>query len=104
MKVEDNIHAARNSQELAELFDLDPVDALEMEFRAKLNKKIIDAVKDQKLTHLEVANRTKASRTRITAILNGNTTGMSTDLLLRVLYALGYKTNVTFAPAVRVAA
>ena len=45
MKVEDKIYTARNASELAELFDLDPVDALEMEFRAKLNKKIIDAVK-----------------------------------------------------------
>ena len=104
MKVEDKIYIARNARELAELFDLDPVDALEMEFRVKLNKKIIDAVKAQKLTHLEVANRTRSSRTRITSILNGNTTGMSTDLLLRVLYALGYKTNVTFALADHLAA
>jgi len=98
------IYTARNARELSELLDLDPVDAIEMEFRAKLNKKIIDAVKLKKLTHAEVAKYAKASRTRVTAILNGNTAGMSTDLLLRILYSLGYKTNVTFARADRLAA
>ena len=90
-------YTARNAKELAELLDLDPADAIEMEFRAKLNKKIIEAVKSQKLTHAEVARRSKASRTRITALLNGNTSGMSSDLLLRILYSLGYKANVSFA-------
>ena len=87
---------ARNARELAELLDLDPADAIEMEFRAKLNKKIIDAVKSKGLTHAEVALRAKASRTRITAILNGHTSDVSSDLLLRVLYSLGYKAKVSF--------
>jgi predicted XRE-type DNA-binding protein len=104
MKKKGTIHTARNAQELAELLDLDPADAIDMEFRAKLNKKIIDVVKSQKLTHAEVAKRCKASRTRITAILNGNTSGMSSDLLLRILYSLGYKTKVSFARTSRLAA
>lgn len=99
MKKKAKAYTARSAKELAELLDLDPADAIEMEFRAKLTKKIIGAVKSQRLTHAEVAKRAKASRTRITAILNGNTAGMSTDLLLRILYSLGYKTVVTFAPA-----
>lgn len=97
MKKKTKAYIARNAQELAEVLDLDPADAIDMEFRAKLNNKIIEAVKSQKLTHAEVAKRSKASRTRITAILNGNTSGMSSDLLLRILYSLGYKTKVTFA-------
>ena len=104
MKKKVKIHSVRNAQELAELLDLDPADAIDMEFRAKLNKKIIDAVKSQKLTHAEVAKRCKSSRTRITAILNGNTSGMSSDLLLRILYSLGYKTKVSFAKTSRLAA
>ena len=88
---------SRNAQELAKLLDLDPADAIEIDFRAKLNKKIIDAVASQGLTHTEVARRSKASRTRITAILNGNTSGMSSDLLLRILYSLGYRTKVSFS-------
>ena len=92
-------YIARNAQELAALLDLDPADAIEMEFRAKLNKKIIDAVKAQGLTHVQVSKLAKASRTRITAILNGNTSGISSDLLLRVLYSLGYKAKVSFTHA-----
>lgn len=99
MKKKAKSYTARNARELAELLDLDPADAIDMEFRAKLNSKIIQAVKAQKLTHAEVARRSKASRTRITAILNGNTSGMSSDLLIRILYSLGYRTKVTFSHA-----
>ncbi len=89
---------ARNATELAELLGLEAEDAIEIEFRAVLNKKIIEAVRARGLTHEQAAKLAKTSRTRITAILNGNTSGVSSDLLLRVLYSLGYKTKVTFAP------
>jgi predicted XRE-type DNA-binding protein len=104
MKKRLRIYSARSTKELAELLEIDPIEAIEIEFRAKLNKKIIDAVKAKKLTHEEVAKLAKASRTRVTAILNGNTAGMSTDLLLRILYSLGFKTKVTFTRASRLAA
>ena len=38
-------------------------------------------------------------RTRVTAIMNRNTMQISTDLLLRVLYALGYRARITFQKA-----
>ena len=41
---------ARSPSELADLLGLNPVDAIEFEFRAKLLKKIIDEVASQKLT------------------------------------------------------
>ena len=40
----------------------------------------------------------RTSRTRVTAIMNRNTQDISTDLLLRVLYALGYTAKITFEP------
>jgi len=91
-------YTARNAYELAELLGLDATDAIEIEFRAKLNKKIIETVKARKLTHEQAAKLSRTSRTRFTAILNGNTSGVSSDLLLRILYSLGYKTRVSFAP------
>jgi predicted XRE-type DNA-binding protein len=99
MKNNEMIYEAKNAGDLADLIDLDPADAIEIDLRAKLNKKIIDAVAKRGLTHVEVARRAGASRTRITAILNGNTVGVSTDLLLRILYSLGYKARVSFEPA-----
>lgn len=96
MKQKVETHTARNAREIAELLDLTASDAVEIEFRAKLNKKIVDVVALKGLTHLEVATLSKASRTRVTAILNGHTSGISTDLLLRILYSLGYKARVSF--------
>ncbi len=89
---------ARNAFELAEVLGLDKEDAIAMEFRARLNKKIVDLVKSKALTHADVARKAKASRTRITAILNGHTLGVTTDFLLRILYSLGCKTTPSFSP------
>ena len=89
---------ARNAAQLAHILGLDPEDGVEMEFRAQLNVKIVEIVKKKSLTHAEVAKLAKASRTRITAILNGNTSGISTDLLLRILYSLGYRIKASFSP------
>jgi predicted XRE-type DNA-binding protein len=81
---------ARNAQELASVLGLTPAEGAEIELRSELNAKIVGIVARKKLTHAEVATLAKTSRTRVTAILNRNTKSVSTDLLLRVLYALGY--------------
>jgi hypothetical protein len=41
----------------------------------------------------------RTSRTRLTAIMNRNTKDISTDLLLRVLYSLGYTAKIKFQKA-----
>jgi predicted XRE-type DNA-binding protein len=81
---------ARNAKELASALGLTPAEGAEIELRSDLNSKIVEIVERKKLTHAEVARLAKTSRTRVTAILNRNTKSVSTDLLLRVLYALGY--------------
>jgi DNA-binding Xre family transcriptional regulator len=96
MKKHKNSIVVRNSGELAEALGLKKEDAIAMEFRARLNKKIVDLATARGITHAELARRAGASRTRITAILNGQTLGASTDFLLRILYALGCKTVPTF--------
>lgn len=104
MKKKVKIYTATNSFELAEILGLDPEDAIEFEFRAILTKKIFDIVKAQKLTHAEVARKSKASRTRVTAIMNGHARGISTDMLLRILYSLGYSAQVSFVKNKRLVA
>jgi predicted XRE-type DNA-binding protein len=81
---------ARNSKELASALELTAAEGAEIELRSELNSKIVEIVARKKLTHAEVARLAKTSRTRVTAVLNRNTKSVSTDLLLRVLYALGY--------------
>src|SRR2546423_257357 len=87
----------RDAMELAAAFGLKREDAVAMEFRARLNKKIVELVQANGMTHAEVANKAGASRTRVTAILNGQTLGVSTDFLLRILYALGCRTIPMFS-------
>jgi DNA-binding Xre family transcriptional regulator len=88
---------ARDAAELAKALGLEKEDAVAMEFRARLNKKIVDIAREKGWTHAELAARAGGSRTRITAIMNGQTQGVSTDYLLRILYALGCKTVPTFS-------
>lgn len=89
----------KNVQELAKFLGLTPADGVEIEIRTDLNAKIIEVVKAKGLTHAEVAKLAHTSRTRVTALLNWNTLEISTDLMLRVLAALGYKAKITFARA-----
>ncbi len=90
---------ARNARELATVLGLTPADGLEIEIRSDLNDKIIEIVREKGLTHSEVASLAHTSRTRITAIMNRNTQDISTDLMLRVLAALGVRAKLQFTRA-----
>ena len=70
-----------------------------IELRSDLNSKIVEVVGRKGLTHAQVARLAGTSRTRVTAILNRNTKDISTDLLLRVLFALGYTAKIRFRRA-----
>jgi DNA-binding Xre family transcriptional regulator len=97
MKMIKHSVTARDSAGLAKALGLKKQDAVAMEFRARLNKKIVEMTTARRLTHAQLAHKSGASRTRITAILNGQTLGVSTDFLLRILCALGCKTIPTFS-------
>ena len=87
---------ARNAMELAKALGLSPADGLEMEIRSDLNDKIIEVVKRKRLTHVEVAKLAKTSRTRVTALMNRNSEDISTDLMLRILGAIGVHAKIQF--------
>ena len=89
----------RTAAELARAFGLTPADGAEIELRSDLNSKIVAVVQRKGLTHAQVARLARTSRTRVTAIMNRNTKDVSTDLLLRVLYALGYTAKIRFQRA-----
>jgi predicted XRE-type DNA-binding protein len=90
---------ARTAGQLAKALRLTPADGAEIELRSNLNSKIVEVVGRKGLTHAQVARLARTSRTRITAIINRNTKDISTDLLLRVLYSLGYTAKITFQSA-----
>ena len=78
------------AEELTKALGLTPAEGVEMVFRADLNARIIKIVKKKRITHAQLATLIGSSRTRMTALLNKNIGGISTDLMLRVLSALGY--------------
>ncbi|HEY2547926.1 MAG TPA: XRE family transcriptional regulator [Candidatus Acidoferrum sp.] len=89
----------RSAAELAKALGLTPAAGAEIELRSHLNSKIVEVVQRKGLTHAQVARLSGTSRTRVTAIMNHNTRDISTDLLLRVLYSLGYTAKIKFQKA-----
>ena len=86
----------KDAKELAIALGLDETVGLEIEIRSSLNDKIIETVLKQGLTHAQVAKLAKTSRTRITALMNRQTKDISTDLMLRVLGAIGVHAKIQF--------
>ena len=99
MKKKSSHLTVRTADELAEALGLSQEDAVEMEMRSELTAKIIEVVKKKRLTHVVVAKLARTSRTRITALLNGNTKNVSTSLMIRILAALGIRTKLIYSPA-----
>jgi predicted XRE-type DNA-binding protein len=89
----------RTAAQLAKALGLPPAAGAEIGLRSDLNSKIVEIAQRKGLTHVQVARLAGTSRTRVTAIMNRNTKDISTDLLLRVLYALGYTAKITFQKA-----
>lgn len=89
----------RTAGELARVLGLAPADGAEIELRSALNSKIVEVVRRKGLTHAQVARLARTSRTRVTAVMNRNTKDISTDLLLRVLYSLGWTARISFRSA-----
>ncbi len=99
MKKKVNAIIARTAGELAEVLGLERADGIELAVRSTLNTKIIEVTEKRGLTHAQVAGLAGTSRTRVTAIINRNTKDISTDLMLRVLGALGVSAKITFGRA-----
>jgi predicted XRE-type DNA-binding protein len=80
---------ANTPEALARALGLGSAESQEWQVQHQLLKKLKQIVQHESLTHAEVARRGGSSRTRVTAILNGKLDNVSTDLLIRLLSALG---------------
>ena len=90
---------ARNSKELADALGLTAADRAAVEIQFELAEQIALETRRAGMTHAQLAKLAGASRPRVTAILNGNLDGVSTDLLLRILAALGVRVRLRFRRA-----
>jgi predicted XRE-type DNA-binding protein len=91
---------AKTAEDLGGALGLSAAETGEMEFRSELTCELIRIIHEGTLTHAEIAKKAGTSRTRVTAIANGNTQGISTDLLIRVLSATGHKVELRVRKAV----
>ncbi|MCY4523966.1 MAG: XRE family transcriptional regulator [Halobacteriovoraceae bacterium] len=86
----------KTSNDLAKALGLSESDAVEWDVRQSLTEQIIQMVKKKSLTVTQLAQYSQTSRARITKILKGDTTGISIDVLLRVLVATGQKVTLSY--------
>lgn len=84
----------RTAGDLGRALGLSTADTAEMEFRSDLTVSLAKIIQSGRLTHADIAQRAGTSRTRVTAIANGNTRGVSTDVLIRVLAATGHRAEI----------
>ena len=94
---------ARSPEEIAKAIGLTDADSKEWQVQYALLRRLQQVVHKEGWTHAEVARRGGSSRTRVTAILNGNLDKVSSDLLIRLLGALGYRVKVSITRARAVA-
>lgn len=87
---------ARSSRELADVLGLSEADRAAIDVQLELAEQIALELRRAGMTHECLARLARTSRPRLTAILNGNLDGVSTDLLLRVLAALGVRVEMRF--------
>ncbi len=99
MKKQKKILVSRTPEETAVMLGLDPSIALEWELRSQVTDKIVEVFKVKKMKITDLAKRAETSRARITNIVKGNTSGISMDVLLRVLGCMGQKVKFSFSKA-----
>ncbi|MBI2339766.1 MAG: XRE family transcriptional regulator [Deltaproteobacteria bacterium] len=99
MAKKQKVFVSRNAHELAEAIGLGPADAVEWELRYSLTRRIADTVKRNRLTVSAVAKNAKTSRARVTRVLKGDSQGISIDVLIRILGAVGQEIAVHYKKA-----
>lgn len=92
-----NYSEAKNIKELAKLLRVPKAEAAKIEMRTSLAIAIRRVIEKKDLTHLEASKKTGMGRTVITAIMNGNTTHISTERLIDIAQSLGLKVTLKVA-------
>lgn len=90
---------SKNAKDVAEAMGLPASKAVEWAVRHQLTEKIGSVIKSEKWTISEVAKLAGTSRARVTDVVKGNTEGISIDVLLRILGALGNSVKISFRKA-----
>ncbi|MCB1213922.1 MAG: XRE family transcriptional regulator [Deltaproteobacteria bacterium] len=67
--------------------------------KAELIRAVLRIVKKEKLTHQELAKRSKLSRSTVTGILSGSLQKVTLDRLIRLVEAVGLEADIRIKKA-----
>lgn len=91
-----NTVVSKNSRELAEALGLNKAEAVEWELRNTITKRIMESAREKGLSAAIIAKHSGTSRGRVTKILKDDSLGISLDVLVRVLGAIGEQVKISF--------
>jgi predicted XRE-type DNA-binding protein len=92
-----NYTEAKSMKDVTKALKLPKGEAAKVEMRTNLVLGIMKVVEKKGLTHAEAAKQAGVGRTVVTAILNGNTTHISTDRLIDIAQNLGLTVTLRVA-------
>ncbi|NWO04601.1 MAG: XRE family transcriptional regulator [Alteromonadaceae bacterium] len=81
-----------------ELISSDPVEYNSMAMRSKLIVILTKFIRDQGWTQTSAAKKLGVSQPRISNLMNGKIDKFSVDMLLEILFKLGYTLDMRFNP------
>ncbi|MBX3306675.1 MAG: hypothetical protein KF751_11565 [Nitrospira sp.] len=84
----------RTADEFGHALGVSASNTTEMQFRSSRTVSATKIFQSGQLTHADIAKRAGTSRTRVTAIVNGNAQSVSTDVPIRVLAATSHRAEL----------
>jgi predicted XRE-type DNA-binding protein len=83
-----------SSSQIAKIAGVSSSRGIEAVMKAQLISAILDVVLKDKITHAEIAKRTKIPRSAVTGILSGSLQKVTLDRVLKILEAVGLTAEV----------
>ena len=87
----------RSAQQIGEALGLSEGDIALMEYKADLSRIAVKSIAVSEMTVNEIVEKSGASRSKVSAVKNGATIGVSIDLLLRIIAATGTRITIRAA-------
>ncbi|MCX6105039.1 MAG: XRE family transcriptional regulator [Proteobacteria bacterium] len=87
----------RSAQQIGEALGLSEGDIALMEYKADLSRIAVKSIAVSKMTVNEIVEKSGVSRSKVSAVKNGATIGVSIDLLLRIIAATGTRITIRAA-------
>ena len=84
-----NYSVAKTSADLRQLLDLSDSDMALIQYKIKLSKLTVKAMKDSGLAVSKISKISGVARSKVSAIKNGSSVGVTCDLLIKIIAATG---------------